>query len=88
MKSSTVEDLAENLRQLLEDAEALLRASAGKAGSGFDALRRTCDHLRNAKEEASNKARQVNDTVHAHPWQALAITAAVAFIAGLAVRRR
>jgi ElaB/YqjD/DUF883 family membrane-anchored ribosome-binding protein len=85
MKSSSVEELAANLHRLLADAEALLRDSAEGAS---EALRRTCTHLRTAGEDLTNKTRNVDQAVHAHPWWALTATAIVAFIAGLSVRRR
>ena len=96
MKASTIEELTDNLHKILTEAETLLQGSADSAGNTFDeaaatardSLRRTCTHLRNARDEITNRARTVDHAVHAHPWQALAGTAIVAFIAGLAVRRR
>lgn len=85
MKSSSVEELAANLHTLLADAEALLTESTDGAG---ETLRRTCEHLRTAREELANKARKVDQVVHAHPWWTLTATAVVAFVAGLSVRRR
>jgi ElaB/YqjD/DUF883 family membrane-anchored ribosome-binding protein len=95
MKASIIE-LSDNLGRLLEDAEALLKKSADGAGDELDqaginaraTLQRMCGHLRNARDEVGNRARQVDGAVRAHPWPALAVTAIVAFIAGLAVRRR
>ena len=95
MKAS-IEELADNLHELLENAEALLKKSADGAGEGLDhageearaTLQRVCGHLRNARDEVGSRARKLDGAVRAHPWQALAVTAIVAFIAGLAVRRR
>lgn len=91
-----IEELSDNMRKLLEDAEALLEGTANGAGAKLDkagrnareGLQRVCGHLRDAKDEVSSRARKVDSAVHSHPWQALATTAAVAFIAGLLVRRR
>lgn len=95
MKSG-FEELSENLRKLLEDAEALLQGTAIGAGAKLDqagesareTLQRICGRLRNARDEVSSHARKVDGAVHAHPWQALTTAALVAFIAGLLVRRR
>jgi ElaB/YqjD/DUF883 family membrane-anchored ribosome-binding protein len=94
--TSSIEELSENLRKLLEAAEELLRGSAAGAGKTMDqagehareTLHRVCGHLRNARDEVSGRARKLDGAVHAHPWPALAATAIVAFIAGLAARRR
>ena len=95
MKAS-IEELSENLHKLLEDAEALLKKSADGADKELDqaganaraTLQRICAHLRDARNEVAGRARQLDGTVRAHPWPALAVTAIVAFIAGLSVRRR
>lgn len=95
MKAS-IEELSENLRKILESAEALLKKSADGAGEELDqagedaraTLQRICGHLRNARDEVGSRARKLDGTVRSHPWPALAVTAIVAFIAGLAVRRR
>jgi ElaB/YqjD/DUF883 family membrane-anchored ribosome-binding protein len=91
-----IDKFTENLHRLLEDAETLLQGTANRAETRLDdagetaqaALRRACGHLRNARDEVAGKARKVNSEVHAHPWQAVATAAIVAFIAGLLVRRR
>jgi ElaB/YqjD/DUF883 family membrane-anchored ribosome-binding protein len=96
MKSSTIEELEENLHKLLASAEAILRTSADQAGEKVDdavesagaRLRRTCSHLRQARDELTNKARSIDETVRGNPWWALGATAVVAFVAGLSVRRR
>ena len=95
MKSS-IEELSENLRRLLEEAESLLQGTAGGAGAKLDqagesareTLHRVCAHLRGARDEVAGRARKLDGLVRAHPWQALLTTAVVAFIAGLSVRRR
>jgi ElaB/YqjD/DUF883 family membrane-anchored ribosome-binding protein len=91
-----IETFSENLRKLLEDAETLLQGTANRADARWDetgetaqaALHRACGHLRNARDEVAGGARKVNGTVHAHPWQAVATAAIVAFVAGVLVRRR
>ena len=41
-----------------------------------------------ARGEVIEGARRIDGAVHSHPWQALAVTAVVSFLAGLLVRRR
>ena len=95
MKSG-IEELSDNLHRLLKDAESLLKvATEGASSELSDAdnaaratLHRICGHLRNARDEVTNRAHKLDDEVHAHPWRALLATAVLAFIAGLSVRRR
>jgi ElaB/YqjD/DUF883 family membrane-anchored ribosome-binding protein len=96
MKTSTFEELANNLRGIRADAEALLKTAADTGGdkldaaseSALDSLQRVCDHLRSAEDEVSKKAHALDRLVRAHPWQALAATGVVAFLLGMLVRRR
>jgi ElaB/YqjD/DUF883 family membrane-anchored ribosome-binding protein len=96
MKSSTIEDLAANLRGIRESAEALLKTAAQASGekldaageSAIDSLQRVCEHLRSAEDEVSKKAHALDRLVRANPWQAIAATGVVAFVLGMLVRRR
>ena len=96
MKSSTIEDLAGNLRGIRESAEALLKTAAQTSGdkldaageSALDSLQRVCEHLRSAEDEVSKKAHALDRLVRANPWQAIAATGVIAFLLGMLVRRR
>lgn len=96
MKSSTIEDLAGNLRGIRETTEALLKTAAQASGDKLDAagesaiesLQRVCEHLRSAEDEVSKKAHALDRLVRAHPWQAIAATGVIAFLLGLLVSRR
>jgi ElaB/YqjD/DUF883 family membrane-anchored ribosome-binding protein len=96
----TAEKLAADLRLVISDAEALLRATAGKAGETADAARAKMQQsLESAKlklgplgEEAAEQARAAvrvtDDYVRENPWQAVGIAALAGIALGLLVSRR
>jgi ElaB/YqjD/DUF883 family membrane-anchored ribosome-binding protein len=96
----TAEKLAADLRLVISDAEALLRATAGKAGDAAVAARaKMQESLESAKlqlgplgEEAAEQARAAvrvtDDYVRENPWQAVGIAALVGIALGLLVSRR
>jgi ElaB/YqjD/DUF883 family membrane-anchored ribosome-binding protein len=96
----TAEKLAADLRLVISDAEALLRATAGKAGDAAAAARaKMQESLESAKlqlgplgEEAAEQARAAvrvtDDYVRENPWQAVGIAALVGIALGLLVSRR
>ncbi|HEY6720835.1 MAG TPA: DUF883 family protein [Burkholderiales bacterium] len=96
----TAEKLAADLRLVISDAEALLRATAGKAGDTVAAARaKMQESLESAKlqlgplgEEAAEQARAAvrvtDDYVRENPWQAVGIAALVGIALGLLVSRR
>lgn len=97
---ASVEKLMEDLRQVVQDVEGLLRATAGQAGERVSEARaRAEDALRAARErlaELEGKARDhariaasdADRYVHENPWQAVGIAAGVAFLLGVLVSRR
>ena len=97
---ATVEKLAADLRRVISDAEALLRATAGKAGETADGARaKMQESLESAKlklgplgEEAAEQARAAvraaDDYVRGNPWQAVGIAALGGSALGLLVARR
>lgn len=92
--------LMEDLRVVVEDAEALLKATAGQAGEKVDQARqRAQQSLRAARARladiegevalrAREAARHTDRYVHENPWGAIGIAAGVAFILGLLAGRR
>jgi ElaB/YqjD/DUF883 family membrane-anchored ribosome-binding protein len=101
MSSATPTDrLLDDLRQVVEDTEALLRATAGQAGEraqearsrAEDSLRQARVRLESLEEEVVTRARdaahEADRYVHANPWQSIGIAAGVAFVLGLLVSRR
>lgn len=96
MKDADFHNLAESLRKILVETEAMLKSAAAEAGDGLDtaggrareSLRRARGHLRAAEEEICDRAHSVDHVVRAHPWQTVAAAGAIAFLLGLWMRRR
>ena len=100
MREASTDRLMSDLRTVLEDAEALLSATAGQAGEKIQRARERAqetvkvarERLADTQEEvvkrAKKAARETDDYVHDNPWQAVGIAAGVAFIIGVLVSRR
>jgi ElaB/YqjD/DUF883 family membrane-anchored ribosome-binding protein len=100
MREASADRLMTDLRAVLEDAEALLTATAGQAGERIQKARERAaetvaaarERLSDAQEQVVKQARKAakeTDTyVHDNPWQAVGIAAGVAFIIGVLVSRR
>ncbi len=94
------ERLAEDLRNVIHDAEELLKLTAQDAGDEAAALReRVRSRLLDAKdsllqlqegavERAKEAGRKADDYVHDHPWQAIGIAGAVGVVVGLLIGQR
>ena len=92
--------LMEDLRIVVDDAEALLKATAGQAGDRVDTVRQRAEEsVRQARErlteiegEVRMRAREAVRTtdryVHENPWGAIGVAAGVGFILGLLSARR
>jgi ElaB/YqjD/DUF883 family membrane-anchored ribosome-binding protein len=99
-KAATTDKLMGDLRAVLEDAEALLSATAGQAGERIQKARERAtetitaarERLVDAQEEVTKRAREAaKDTdryVRDNPWQAVGIAAGIAFVIGVLVSRR
>jgi ElaB/YqjD/DUF883 family membrane-anchored ribosome-binding protein len=85
--------LAEDLRTLVDDAEALLRASA-TAGSAelHERAQATLEELRGRlaalEDRLRARARDVDSYVRDNPWQAVAVAGGIALLFGLLMGRR
>ena len=96
----TAEKLAADFRVVLDDAEALLRATVGEAGETAEAARvRMRETIESAKlklgplgEEAVEQAREAvhaaDGYVREHPWQAVGVAVLAGIALGLLVSRR
>ena len=88
--------LAEDIKALVKDAEALLRASAENAEDLTDEAReraaRTLRALRgqltDIERDLRGRAEVVDGYVHDNPWTAVAIAGGIALLAGLLMGRR
>ncbi len=100
MAEASTRKLMDDLRAIVEDAEALMSATANDAGDGVrEARARAADSLEAARERleeleaevksrAKDAAEGANRYVRDNPWQSIGIAAAVGFVVGLLVSRR
>lgn len=89
-----------DFKAIVNDAEALLHATAQVSGEGFSAERaKFSEKLKHAKvrlaeaeqrvlEKAKQAATATDDYVHANPWTAVGIGAAIGTLIGFLAARR
>lgn len=94
------EKLVSDLKTVVNDAEELVRASAGQAGERLAAARERLqttlasarDKLAEAERVLVDKTRQAaratDEYVHDNPWKAVGVAALVGFVIGVLVGRR
>jgi ElaB/YqjD/DUF883 family membrane-anchored ribosome-binding protein len=94
------EKLVEDLKAVVSDAEALLKATAHQTGEKIAEVRAKAEEsLKTAKvriaeegkeiiEKAKSAAKSTDEFVHAHPWKAVGIGAIAGFVIGLLISRR
>jgi len=85
--------LAEELRMLVSEAEALLRTSTGTASAAEEerAAATLADlkaRLGGLESQLKGRARDVDSYVRDNPWQAVAVVGGVALLLGLIMGRR
>lgn len=88
--------LAEDLRVLSHDAEAMLRETASQTGEKVTELReRLADSLESAKatyrrleEKAVAGARAADETIREHPYESIGVAFGVGLLIGVLVGRR
>lgn len=92
--------LVQDMRNVIEDAEDLLRATANQAGEKIAVAReRIQDSLHQAKvklaeaeamvsERARQAARYTDEYVHENPWRAIGVAAGIGLLLGLLISRR
>jgi ElaB/YqjD/DUF883 family membrane-anchored ribosome-binding protein len=89
----TAEKLAADLRLVISDAEALLRATVGETAAagratvkeGLEAAKLSLGPL---AEEAAQHARAADDYVREHPWHAVGIAVLAGIALGLLISLR
>jgi ElaB/YqjD/DUF883 family membrane-anchored ribosome-binding protein len=96
----TTDKLMQDLRAVVEDAEALVKATAGQAGDKIaDARARAEDSLRQARQRLQDAGLEVqararataaaaDEYVREKPWQVIGVAAGVAFLIGYLIGRR
>lgn len=95
--AATADELGENLKQLVSDADELLAATANSTDSKVTDLRKRIGatlktargRLHDAQESVVTQAKaagQATDKyVHDHPWQSVGVAAATGALVGLLV---
>jgi ElaB/YqjD/DUF883 family membrane-anchored ribosome-binding protein len=90
------EELLENLRQLVAEAEKLVGEGGEQAEEAISGLRERFEQAREKVEEmygvARKKvivgARRADETIRSHPYESLAITLGIGVLIGALIRRR
>jgi len=100
MQHVSTEKLMQDLRLVVEDAEALLKATAGEADEKIaQARQRAEESLRQARRrlqemgedveaQVRDSARAADEYVHDNPWQSIGVAAGIAFLLGYLIGRR
>src|SRR3970040_1177117 len=78
MDATTTEKLMAELRAVVRDAEALMRAAAAESG----------EHLRDMGDSAREAASEIDEQVRKNPWAAVGIAAGVGLLLGLILGRK
>jgi ElaB/YqjD/DUF883 family membrane-anchored ribosome-binding protein len=96
----TTDKLVEDLKVVMRDAEALIKATSAQTGEKIQEVRaRAEESLRQARtrltaveDEAMQRAREVADATEAYvkenPWQSVGVAAGVGLLVGLLLSRR
>ena len=100
MDQVSTDKLMSDLRTVVADAEALLRATAGQAGEKLgeararaeESLRTARASLEHARADVAARARAGADAadayVHDNPWASVGIAAGAGFLIGYLIGRR
>ena len=99
-KSEQADQLINEFKSLVADAEALIKATQDHPGETIGNLRnKALETISDAKEQISSlegdlvdKAKVVaagaDDFVHRNPWEAIGVAAGLGLLIGLFIRRR
>lgn len=95
--AETAEEVLENLRSLIAEAEELIGSGVANTSSevledvrsrlseGLDKLN---DYYGTAKEKVVAGARRTDETIRSHPYESLAVALGVGVLVGALIRRR
>jgi ElaB/YqjD/DUF883 family membrane-anchored ribosome-binding protein len=96
----TTDKLFSDLQTVIEDAEALLQATASQTGEKIEAIRsrakasvgqareRLSEIQKNTADQARQAAESADEYVHKNPWQAVGIAAGIGLLLGVLINRR
>ena len=83
------DDMMQDLRAVIADAEELLRATADQAGPKIEEVRaRAEESLRAAREHLKGAGAELDSQVRANPWAAVGIAAGVGLVLGILLSRK
>ncbi len=79
----------DELRNVIADAEELLRVTADQAGPKVQEVRaRAEESLRSAREQLQGAGKQLDTHVRENPWAAVGVAAAIGLLAGILLSRK
>lgn len=96
----TTDKLVEDLKVVMRDAEALIKATSAQTGEKIqevraraeESLRQARTRLTTIEDDAMKRAREVAEAtevyVKENPWQSLGVAAGVGLLVGLLLSRR
>jgi ElaB/YqjD/DUF883 family membrane-anchored ribosome-binding protein len=96
----TTDQLVADLKTVMQDAEALLKATSAQTGEKIQEIRAHAEEslqqararLSEVEEEALRRAREISDSaedyVRENPWQSVGIAAGAGLLLGLLLSRR
>ena len=94
---SSAEEMMENLRALISEAEQVVSNGVSSTSSNVVAdlrerlqsgLEKLNDYYGDAKERVTAGARRTDETIRAHPYESLAVALGIGVLIGALVRRR
>jgi len=96
MKQFDAGRITDDLQNLVQHAEELLRATAGSAGEAASEARQQAQEsleavrarLADFERDMTDRARAVDGYVQDNPWTAIAVVGAAALLLGLVMGRR
>jgi|SoiMethySBSTD1v2_1073268.scaffolds.fasta_scaffold555678_2 ElaB/YqjD/DUF883 family membrane-anchored ribosome-binding protein len=96
----TTDQLVDDLKTVMRDAEALIKATSAQTGEKIQevraraeqSLKQAQERLSEIEDEALRRARELagatEDYVRENPWQSLGIAAGVGLLLGVLISRR
>ncbi|HEY4541922.1 MAG TPA: DUF883 family protein [Noviherbaspirillum sp.] len=100
MLTSNIKTVRNDMSTLMQDAQELFREASTATGAKADELRAkgmalletALEHAHELQTVAVEKgkvaARQTDEFVHAHPWQAVAVSAGIGLLVGMLISRK
>ncbi|HUK83610.1 MAG TPA: DUF883 family protein [Verrucomicrobiae bacterium] len=90
------EKLAQDLRVLIRDAEALLKAGATEAGGKMEELKsrlevsvnRVKEHYQHVQDKVVAGAKATDTAIRAHPYESIGVAFGVGLLMGVLVARK